>query len=752
MTVAENWISFQDVGDPKRGKGGEMRAKLFFVFLLTMLLTAFSGVAFGGVPGKISCPQDLVTQQFKTLSKSVAKTVALAGTGSISGRVTDRLSTTGVGGIRVTAHPQSALFCDSSSYSATTTANGDYTIPGVIAGPYTVSFEQTDKSITPVYVTQWYNNKLSEESAAIVQVTELNTTQNINAALDKGGSISGKVTCSAEALMSSFSISAVGRDTGYTASGSATVMATIPLPGYDGSYALTGLPSDTYTVSFDSNFTGGSSPSCIPQDYPSQVTVVAPLPTANINMTLTPGGSITGILLDNTNSQPIQGALVYATAPGGSVVGASNFGISDDTGAFTISGLASGSYDVVINGRVIYDSTDPSVHKGYILLKQQSVSVSSPDTTDIGTKRLTPGGTIKGTVTNKSAGAPLMDVTVIGYDAVSGEMISYASTDAAGAYTLTGFATGNYKVQFIACQGSYAEQWYNGKTAQASANPVAVTAPTATTGINGVLDLAANPQPVDGTCGSSNGGTFTSAPTDLCSTGTSESFITTASGWQWTCAGLNGGNTSPTCSASKQDATPPVTTASPSGGTYAAPVTVTLTANEAATIYYTTNGSEPTTASTVYSNPLSIAISAILKFFAKDAAGNSEAVRSESYVITPIVNGACGSSNGGTFATAPTSGLCTTGTASTVTESSTWNWSCQGSNGGSNATCSANKSVVTNKPGDCDNNDIVTIAEVQSAINMFLGINEVKSCVDTNGIGGVTIDEVQKTINGFLGL
>ena len=52
------------------------------------------------------------------------------------------------------------------------------------------------------------------------------------------------------------------------------------------------------------------------------------------------------------------------------------------------------------------------------------------------------------------------------------------------------------------------------------------------------------------------------------------------------------------------------------------------------------------------------------------------------------VNGACGSANGVAASTAPTSGLCTTGSASAVSGSGPWNWSCAGSNGGSTTTCS----------------------------------------------------------------
>uniref|UniRef100_A0A831UBW3 Cytochrome c n=1 Tax=Geobacter metallireducens TaxID=28232 RepID=A0A831UBW3_GEOME len=90
------------------------------------------------------------------------------------------------------------------------------------------------------------------------------------------------------------------------------------------------------------------------------------------------------------------------------------------------------------------------------------------------------------------------------------------------------------------------------------------------------------------------------------------------------------------------DTTAPVTTPSPAGGTFTAPVSVTLSANEPATIYYTTDGTTPTTASAAYSSPITIASTATLKFFARDTAGNAEAVKSVSYTIaaTPPPAGA----------------------------------------------------------------------------------------------------------------
>jgi PKD repeat protein len=85
------------------------------------------------------------------------------------------------------------------------------------------------------------------------------------------------------------------------------------------------------------------------------------------------------------------------------------------------------------------------------------------------------------------------------------------------------------------------------------------------------------------------------------------------------------------------DTTPPATTASPAGGVYATAQTVSLTANEAATVYYTLDGSTPTTSSAVYTAPLAISAGATLKYFAVDAAGNKEIVKSQSYSIGTAV-------------------------------------------------------------------------------------------------------------------
>src|SRR3989442_6113231 len=81
------------------------------------------------------------------------------------------------------------------------------------------------------------------------------------------------------------------------------------------------------------------------------------------------------------------------------------------------------------------------------------------------------------------------------------------------------------------------------------------------------------------------------------------------------------------------DTTPPTVSASPAGGTYSTLQSVTVTASEPSTIYYTIDGTMPDTLDAVYTSPISIGTSTTLKFFAKDTAGNIGIVVTQVYTI-----------------------------------------------------------------------------------------------------------------------
>ena len=86
------------------------------------------------------------------------------------------------------------------------------------------------------------------------------------------------------------------------------------------------------------------------------------------------------------------------------------------------------------------------------------------------------------------------------------------------------------------------------------------------------------------------------------------------------------------------DRTAPSVTASPSGGTFTNALSVSLAASEPASIYYTTDGSNPSTSSSIYNNPLALDSTTTLKYFAKDTAGNSGSVATQVYTISYSVD------------------------------------------------------------------------------------------------------------------
>lgn len=86
-----------------------------------------------------------------------------------------------------------------------------------------------------------------------------------------------------------------------------------------------------------------------------------------------------------------------------------------------------------------------------------------------------------------------------------------------------------------------------------------------------------------------------------------------------------------TFAGSQGDTTPPIVSASPDSNSSASLTTVTLAANETATIYYTLDGSTPTTSSPTYSAPLSIKPGTTLKYFGVDEALNESTVQTSQY-------------------------------------------------------------------------------------------------------------------------
>ncbi len=176
----------------------------------------------------------------------------------------------------------------------------------------------------------------------------------------------------------------------------------------------------------------------------------------------------------------------------------------------------------------------------------------------------------------------------------------------------------------------------------------------------GIL-FANNALATNGACGPANGTNSCLAPTSyLCSAGTASAVSGNGSSWTWVCTGNNYG-TNASCSAN---------VVCPVNGTCSSP----------ATHYTCAAGTSTSNAET----------SSSYTWSCQSSNGGTTVSCTES---KPAVNGACGSANGQSFSSTPSSNLCSAGTATGVTSGTNWTWSCQGSNYGTNASCTAYKTT-----------------------------------------------------------
>ncbi len=243
-------------------------------------------------------------------------------------------------------------------------------------------------------------------------------------------------------------------------------------------------------------------------------------------------------------------------------------------------------------------------------------------------------------------------------------------------------------------------------------------------GSNGMGTIfSINPQPVNGVCGTSNGGTFTSAPTsNLCSTG-SPTTVSGSGPWSWTCQGVNGGANA-SCSANIQSQGVNGACGSANGeDLLKAPSSNLCSAGKASKVTGTgpwdwncsgSNGGTTASCSAYLEingacgsangkSYLSPPISHLCNSGTPSAASNngqwdwtcmgSNGGTTANCSAKLEINGACGSANKENFFTEPTSNLCSAGNASAVTGKGPWTWVCVGLNGGSKANCSANLEV-----------------------------------------------------------
>ncbi|MFC7370130.1 carboxypeptidase regulatory-like domain-containing protein [Fictibacillus iocasae] len=244
--------------------------------------------------------------------------------------------------------------------TATSDSNGDYTIPNLPAGSFTVFVSAVGFQNESLGITLAVGQDLTDVDFAL-------------AAIGAPGTLSGQVT-NATGTPIVDTLVTVRDENGFVVATATT--------GPDGTYTITGLDPGTVTVTFTAvNFSTFVGTAFIEE---GQVTILNALLTSN-------PGFITGTVTDAATGLPLGGTTVRILDEAGNILAEL---ITDASGAFTSPGLAAGSYTVVV--------INPD-YQGFVT----DITLASGETVTLNIALQANPGSITGSVVNALTGLPI---------------------------------------------------------------------------------------------------------------------------------------------------------------------------------------------------------------------------------------------------------------------------------------------------------------------------------------------------------
>ena len=360
---------------------------------------------------------------------------------------------------------------------------GAYSVT-VPPGAYKVEFEP----VFGDYAPEWYDNQRDMTSATSVVVSDGAVTPNINAALDIGGKIAGRVTAA---------VGGAPIDDVYVWAYTSTTSTSWEKYAYtdaSGVYTITGLLSGTYYLKFDPPY----GTDYLTEYYNNKFTL-AEADSVSVALggvvtgkdaALEIGGKITGQVTATAGGAPVNNVYVYAYTSTTSTSW-DKYADTDASGLYTITDLLSGTYYLEFNPPYDTDYLTEYYDNKFSLAEANGVTVTLGDVRTGIDAALDIGGIITGQVTAAVGGAPLNDVYVYVYTSTTSadwDYVGYpATTDASGVYTITDLATGYYYLKFDPSGPDYLVQYHNNKPTLASADAVSVTLNNIVPNINAAL-------------------------------------------------------------------------------------------------------------------------------------------------------------------------------------------------------------------------------------------------------------------------
>ncbi|MBC7593686.1 MAG: carboxypeptidase regulatory-like domain-containing protein, partial [Kineosporiaceae bacterium] len=410
-----------------------------------------------------------------TVGGSATISASAAGTATISGTVTgDGSPPVSLEGASVEAIAANGSFVASSS----TDASGNYSIGGLDAGSYTLQFRAPYGAN---FVSQYWGNKLTQQSADYFTVASGETLSGKNALLAVGASIGGNVS-GGGAPLTGANVYAYTVD-GNWAGGATTDAA--------GNYSLSGVAAGSFTL----QFVAANGANFVSQYWANRAT----LQTADY-FTVSPGQTVTGKDAVLVSGASISGNVKGQGSPNVNLSGVyvsaystdrstSAYTTTDSNGNYSLVGLAASSvtirYSAASDQNYVaqYWNNKPTEESADRITVTTGQAVAGKDVV------LLVGASINGNVQGKAlTNIPLAGASVSAY-APNGSFIASATTNTDGNYSITGLAAGSYGVQISPAPGAnFVTQYWNGKPSLAASDHIGVTAGEAVFGKNALLE------------------------------------------------------------------------------------------------------------------------------------------------------------------------------------------------------------------------------------------------------------------------
>lgn len=393
--------------------------------------------------------------------------LTLPAAGGLAGTVTS--GGAGAPGVRVTAIDAGGAVAGSDLSDSA----GAYSITHLPAGSYTLRFDPRSAARTAL-VSPASSGAQQVTAGQVAQVGAFDLSATPRSATK--GAIGGRVTDAAGGAGIGDVLVVI---TSVAPASDAQTFVSVARTEDDGTYASDPLLPGDYRVQFVTLFSEVlTTTRYVGEFYDDAATIgeadpvtVAVGASATADAALSVGGSIGGTV-SGDGAGPLADVLVIARDGAGAPRG---LAVSDAAGAYTLSGLPAGTYDLEFHPSEAPGSAARAFYEGALtgVAVGAGAAVTGQDVT------LSAGPRIAGTVSAGDTGEPLAEVGVIFFRSLGGgqyEVDGVAVTDAAGAYSSPALDAGSYTMLFLTAFSpdettrTYQSEFFNNRASLATAD------------------------------------------------------------------------------------------------------------------------------------------------------------------------------------------------------------------------------------------------------------------------------------------